>query len=271
MIAAWCFQCGLSYSAEVAECVECGVPTVQHAPMSLDTLSSDGGSQLAYELHAWNGLARATVESHLHEANLARHWQGPTLLVREVDEDAVDEIIAAIDTTMSTSAAESSEIEGGQVGFDLGARNRELHALVTEKLAAEGIEHSLLENGFLLVATDLEDAVGDWIEEIQQAMRATETFGPGVDGVDSHRVVEALFLAADSLRRNARDVRAQRDLLDNASLAADLKLPFGYEAPMWRGVLDQTAVLAALLEDVADDALVESEALGLRNMLHPYV
>ena len=84
-------------------------------------------------------------------------------------------------------------------------------------------------------------------------------------------MVESLFLSSDRLRRNTRDLRAQRELLDAETIARDLKLPFGYEAPMWRAVLDQSAVLVALIEDAAEDDLVESEAGALRDMLHPYV
>jgi hypothetical protein len=60
-------------------------------------------------------------------------------------------------------------------------------------------------------------------------------------------------------------------MLDAESLARDLKLPFGYDAPMWRGVLDQAAVIVALIEDAADDSLLEAEARQFRDMLHPYV
>ncbi len=270
VIAAWCFQCGLDYAADVAECVECGIPTVDHPPSPPERLAAADAPQLAYELHAWNGPARAAVENELHRANLLHTWQGPTLLVLESDEDAVDTIIGDIDDGMAT-AAEGVHTEGGRIGFDLGARNQELHRVVTDKLTEEGIDHELMGNGYLLVPTELEDTVGDWIEEIQERLRASSTFGKGLDGVDSHAVVEALFLASDTLRRNTRDGRAQRQLLENESLARDLKLPFGYEAPMWRSVLDQAAVLVALIEDSADDNLVEIEAAALRDMLHPYV
>lgn len=271
VIAAWCFQCGLDYAPDVAECVECGVPTVGHPPTSLDGVADDDAAHLAYELHAWNGPARAAVENALHRANLAHGWQGPTLLVREDDEDAVDDIIGRVDDEMVTDATAGVSTEGGRVGFDLGARNAELHQLVAAKLTEEGVDFELMGNGFLLVPTELEDTVGDWVEDIQDRLRATDTFGRGVDGVDGHKVVEALFVAADTLRRNCRDARSQRELLDNTSLAHDLKLPFGYEAPMWRSVLDQAAVLAALVEDAAEDAMIEDEAKRLRDMLHPYV
>lgn len=271
MIAAWCFQCGLDYAADVAECVECGVPTVDHPPMAFDAVGADDDAHLAYELHAWNGPARAAVETGLYKAHLAHAWQGPTLLVREIDEDAVDEIIEQVDDSMSTSASAGVDSEDGRLGFDLGARNQDLHAAVIAKLTEEGVEHELMGNGFLLVPTAREDDVGDWIEAIQEKLRASDSFGPGVDGVDPHSVVEGLFLAADVLRRNTRDLRAQRRLLDNASIASQLKLPFGYEAPMWRSVLDQSAVLVALIEDAGDDNLVEIEARNLRNMLHTYV
>ncbi len=269
MIAAWCFQCGLNYAPDVAECVECGVPTVDHPGKDLDTTGS--GEHIAYELHAWNGPARAEVENRLHRANLAHSWQGPTLLVGEADEDAVDEVIEAVDDTVETSAEPNAQVEGGRVGFDLGTRNEELQAAVGAKLSAEGVEHELMGNGFLLVDTEHEDQVGDWIEEIQEQLRASSTFGPGIDGVDAHQVVESMFLAADTLRRNTRDGRANRQILEAESLARDLKLPFGYEAPMWRGVLDQAAVLVALIEDSAEDDLLETEAASLREMLKSYV
>lgn len=271
MIAAWCFQCGLDYASDVAECLECGVPTVDHPPMNFDAAGADDEAHLAYELHGWNGAARAAVETSLHQSNLAHAWQGPTLIVREVDEDAVDAIIEEVDERMSTSATAGVESQDGRLSFDLGARNQQLHAAVLAKLTEEGVEHEMLGNGFLLVPTAREDDVGDWIEAIQDEMRASDSLGPGVAGVDSHSVVEGLFLAADVLRRNTRDLRAQRRLLDNAALAADLKLPFGYEAPMWRAVLDQVAVLVALIEDTGDDTLVETEARNLRNMLQTYV
>ncbi len=269
MIAAWCFQCQLNYAPDVAECVECGVPTVDHPGKALE--SSDAEEHIAYELHAWNGLARAEVENRLYKANLAHYWQGPTLLVEEADEGAVDDVIEAVDDSIETSAEQNVPVEGGRIGFDLGTRNEDLHAAVAAKLTDHGIEHELMGNGFLLVDTALEDQVGDWIEEIQEQLRASSTFGPGVEGVDAHQVVESMFLAADTLRRNTRDGRASRQILEAESLARDLKLPFGYEAPMWRGVLDQAAVLVALLEDSAEDELVESEARALREMLKSYV
>lgn len=272
MIAAWCFQCSLDYTADVAECVECGVPTVEHPPSGLDEILSGDQPQLAYELHGWNGEARAVVENRLYGANVLHGWQGPTLLVLEADEDTVDALMEEIDQSMATSAtASSSETAGGRVGFDLGARNQHLLAAVAARLTGEEIEHELMDNGFLLVDNEHEDAVGDWIEQIQEKLRGTGTFGDGVEGVSAHDVVESLFLSSDRLRRNTRDLRAQRELLDAETIARDLKLPFGYEAPMWRAVLDQSAVLVALIEDAAEDDLVESEAGALRDMLHPYV
>lgn len=270
MIAAWCFQCGLDYAQDVAECVECGVPTVSHPP-SLASAMDDGDTHVAYELHAWNGSARAAVENQLYRAHVSHRWEGPTLLVLETDEDAVDDIIGEVDDAMATTADEGVATEGGRVGFDLGARNQELQAVVAARLTEAAVDYELMGNGFLLVDSAHEDEVGDWIEEIQEELRATATFGPGVDGVDSHEVVESMFLAADVLRRNTRDPRSQRRMLESESLAQDLKLPFGYEAPMWRSVLQHAAVLVALIEDAAEDSLIESEAAELRSILHPYV
>jgi len=271
MIAAWCFQCQLDYSPDVAECLECGSPTVGHAPADPAVMANSERPQVAYELHGWNGPARAEVENRLHAGAIAHSWQGPTLLVYEDDEDVADDIFDAIDGEMTTGAESGTASEDGRVGFDLGARSEALHQAVSTKLASAEVKFELTGTGYLLVASVHEDQVAEWIEEIQTDLRATATFGDGVEGVSGTQVVEAMFLASDTLRRNTRDLKAQRQMLDAESLARDLKLPFGYDAPMWRGVLDQAAVIVALIEDAADDSLLEAEARQFRDMLHPYV
>jgi len=269
MIATWCFQCGLEYADDVAECVECAVPTVPHPPGSLETVAADGGAQIAYELHGWNGTARAEVAHDLWSARIVHAWQGPTLMVREADEETVDDIIEAIDDRMATSAADSTPVEGGRVGFDLGARNTRLHDEVSERLGAAGVEFELLGNGFLLVEPGDEDAVGDLIESAQATLTGRGTFGSGVAGVTSAEVVEALFLSADVLRRSPRDPRARHELADAAALAVQLPLPFGYEAPLWRQVLALSSSIAERIDDDDDD--LDADAAALRAMLFPYV
>lgn len=269
MIAAWCFQCGLDYAEDVAECVECGVPTVDYARTSTEHLDPDA-AQLAYELHAWNGDARVAVERLLHAEHLRHDWQGPTLVVHEDDEDRIDAIIEQVDDEMTTELGAAKEAEDGRIGFDLGARNEELHRMVLAALDDAGIEHELMGNGFLLVPTELEDEIGDIIENAQAELRGSEVFGAGVEGVAAHEVVESLFVAADVLRRNPRDLRQQRQFREQEELARRLGLPFGYEAPMWRSVLDTAAELVAHIEADSDDGIEES-ARALRNALHPYV
>lgn len=271
MIAAWCFQCGLDYSSEVAECVECAVPTVEHAPTTMDQLAQDGEDHLAYELHAWNGGARRAVELALHRERLLHAWHGPTLMVRESDEERVDELIDVIDEEMVTSMAGAATADGDRVGFDLGARSEALHTKVADRLAEDEIDFELMENGFLLVDGQHEEAVAALIEEMQAELRSAHTFGPGVEGVEAHVVVEAIFVAADVLRRNPRDIRQQRHLLDNGELAHQLALPFGYEAPMWQSVLDHLTSLAEGIEDDNDDDRIEADARALRNLLLQYV
>jgi hypothetical protein len=271
MTAMWCFQCGLDYAATVAECIECGVPTVDYAA-SLVTEPAEDAELIAYELHGWNGLARVTVERALHAEGTPHRWEGPTLAVTVDDEDKVDGILATIDERMNTSMIPVVEAdEEGRIGFDLGVSNADLRARVEQKLDDLGIAHDLQEDGFLMVPVAQGDEVGDIIEDAQSFLRSAETFGEGVDGIEAHEVVEALFFASDVLRRTPGDAKWQRQILDNEALARQLLLPFGYEATMWRGVLDQTAILVALIEDTVDDELIETEASALRQMLHPYV
>jgi len=90
----WCFQCGNEYDEEVAECTECGVPTTSEAPTQADNVGGEDDAQLAYEFHEWSGQGRSVLDGMLTRSNIEHAWQGATLIIREADEDAVDEAVA---------------------------------------------------------------------------------------------------------------------------------------------------------------------------------
>lgn len=269
-LAAWCFQCGLEYDPEVAECVECGVPTVEHFPVPAHEVGGPEDEQLAYELHSWSGVLRSRVSETLYKANIDHGWQGPTLIALVDDEDAVDEILEDLGADEDADAGPHRS-EDGQVALDTGGKDSPLAQDLLAELDELEIEYELLGTGFLLVPVAHEDKITEIFERLQTKHRGADTFGPGVEGVQALDVVEALFLSASTLRRSTRDLKASRELIEAADLAGQLQLPFGFEAPMWRGVLTTSSELAELIEDRGDDDEVEATAELLRNMLRNYV
>ncbi|MCB0995165.1 MAG: hypothetical protein KDB21_08755 [Acidimicrobiales bacterium] len=264
----WCFQCGAEYSEGVGECIECGVPTVSYPPTPPHEVGGPDDPQLAYDFHSWGFDARLALEHALHTYHVPHGWDGPSLIVREEDEELVDELIERHDPDADGGLDEADET--AIVAFDLGARNDRLRDRLTEALTADGITYRIAPDGFLLVPRANEDAVADILEGIQ-ALGETETgFGPGVEGVDPADVISELFVNADRLRKNPRDSRAVLDLLDAEDLATQLGLPFGMEPRFWRAVLDDGAALRDAIGRGDEDDVAEI-ATGLRDRLHPYV
>ena len=61
----WCFQCGIEYAPNVADCLECGVALVDAAPVDAGAVGTSDEEQLAYELHEWAGEARRILDQLL--------------------------------------------------------------------------------------------------------------------------------------------------------------------------------------------------------------
>jgi hypothetical protein len=210
MAVRFCFQCGLDYADEVGECVECGVATVTYPPTPLHRVGGDDDPQIVYEMHGWSYDARAEAEAAMHDAQIVHGWDGPSLVVCEADEDAVDELLAGID---------------------------------------DGADDD--ESGEALDAVDL-GAIND-------------------DDAGARRVMEDLFLAADTLSRNAEDLRAEETVRDGAVELADYRKPFGFEENAWASIRSGATVLATMLESEAPLEDISAEARALAMLLRSYL
>lgn len=211
----FCFQCGLDYADEVGECVECGVETVTYPPTPLHRVGGDDDPQLVYEMHSWSYEARSKAEAALHAAEIAHGWDGPSLVVLEADETAVDELLGPID--------------------DGGAGDQSGEALDDVDLGA------------------IDGARSDRSD------------------VASHRAMEELFLAADTLSRNPGDVKAGEEVLDWAPQFAEFKKPFGFEDAAWGAIRTSAMALEGLVEAQGSLDDIEGEATSLANLLRSYL
>ncbi|MEQ8717079.1 MAG: hypothetical protein RIE08_05660 [Acidimicrobiales bacterium] len=262
---AWCFQCGAEYNEDVLVCVECAVPTVDHPPTDVTTVGTEDEEQLAYDLHEWAAESRVMLESLLTGADVMHAWQGASLIVREADEDAVDELVDQVEE----AAAPTLDPDAEKTVYELEEYDDEQLTRLTHALGAAGIAHDFTADGELVVLSSDEEgaeAVFDRLDE------TADQFGPGVDGVDAHTVITEMFLIVDKLRRGAGDARVVRSFLDHVELAEQLRLPFGFETADWRGLLAMCGELRDLLADREgdDDELLE-KAAALRDRLHVLV
>lgn len=260
--ATWCFQCGLEFAEDVAECVECGVPTTDQPPSTADAVGADGEEQMAYELHEWSGQGRHVLDRLLTAEAVDHAWQGATLIVREPDEDAVDRLVEQAQlATMPTLDSDRPTMV-----YELAGYNDELRTRVAQMLGQSGVPHEFDRNGDLVVHEDDEEAVDGVFDDLEANPDGNTKFGPGVDGVDPHKVVSDLFLLSGKLRKSSADNKAATRFRQASDLAHQLQLPFGFQSTDWRSLLTAFATLSDLLDP--DTPGTNEEVNELSSELH---
>lgn len=208
----WCFQCGAEYAEDVAECLECAVPTTSERPAEAVAVGEDSEDQMAYELHEWSGQGRHVLDRLLTAEDVSHAWQGATLIVRELDEEQVDDLVRQAEiATMPTLAGDQPTMV-----YELDEYTDELRSKIADKIGEAGIAHEFDARGDLVVQEADEEAVDAVFENLDTVDAESYTFGPGVDGVNPTKVISDLFLtsgetAEESGRRKGRcAVREER-------------------------------------------------------------
>lgn len=259
----WCFQCGTEYDEDVAECLECGVPTTTDRPIDAAEVGADDDDQLAYEFHEWSGQGRSTLDGMLTRSGIAHAWQGATLIVKEADEDAVDAAVAeaevvsmpTLDLTQPTIVYELDELDDDQ------------HARLLRRMGEMGLSHAFDNNGDLFVYERDEDKVDDLFEGLDEADAGEREFGPGVPGVDAVGVMSDLFVAAGRLRKNPNDSKGVVELVEVAAVVSRMTLPYGLDAEVWGSVVDQSTALSDALSGEHDE-LADTDIEDMAGSLH---
>ncbi len=266
---AWCFQCGTGYAAEVAACVECGVATVDQPPTDAADVGEAGEDQLEYDLHEYSSESRSMMESLLLGGDVAHAWQGAVLVVREVDEEQVDEFVAAV----QRAAAPVLPPDEPRVAYEIAGFDDDYLGRLTDALDAAGIAYGYDDEGDLEVAAADEARVDGLFDKLAGDDGAKEPgeFGVGLHGVDAHEVLSRLFVASDRLQRNPRDRKGNRNLARGSGEIVQLALPFGFEARTWRALLDQVQALNDILNSDATTDEIAEVAAATREILHRFV
>ena len=249
--------------------MECGVATVNRPPTDAAEVGEADEYQMEYDLHEHSSQSRSMMESLLLGAGLPHAWQGAVLVVREADEQKVDEFVDA----MQRAAAPALPEDAPRVAYEITGFDDDYVGRLTGALDAAGIAYGFDEDGDLQVAAADEarvDGLFDKLAEGDGGDGATE-FGPGLDGVDAHEVLSRLFMASDRLQRNPRDRKGNRNLARGSEEIAQLALPFGFEARTWRAVLNQVEALVDIAGSDATAEEIETVATTTRDVLHHFV
>ena len=259
----WCFQCGADYTAEVTNCLECGVLTLPYPPTPVTKVGEDDEEQLVYDLHEWSWESRSLMASFMFTEGLVHAWQGASLVVREADEEQVDALVVRVkDTELPVL-----NHKAGTVEYELAEMSDAQTDSLTTMLANESIPHEFSMAGNLLIqGADEEkvEAVFDaWLQA--QAELGEGEFGPGLPGVSVPELLGELHELSRRIAQNVGDVYATREFVGVVSKLFMLDLPFGFSREKWLGLRQAAGGLAELLfpgklEEQLAELLAEVEA-----------
>ena len=123
MRTACCPWCGAEYAESEGQCWDCKLVVPQ--PVVPTLLIGDVGTddELAYELDDWPIDDRVDAARRLGEAGVPFRWEpGPALVVRQVDEPAVEQVLDDIETSGPSDEqvdADAAEADAQEAMSDL--------------------------------------------------------------------------------------------------------------------------------------------------------
>jgi len=257
----WCFQCGNEYEADVETCGECGVPTTDHRPSEATEVGGDDDDQLAYEFHEWTGQGRSVLDGMLTRQGIDHAWQGATLIVREADEDAVDQAV----TEAEVVAMPTLDMTQPTVVYELDELAEDQHARLLRRMNQQGLSHAFDKKGDLFVYQRDEEKVDEIFEGLDEADLSEREFGPGIDG-DPVAVMSDVFVAVGRLRKRPGDPRGVLNYVESARLVEQMKLPYGISADVWANVVDRTMDLSDVLS--GDESYADADVTEMADEVH---
>jgi hypothetical protein len=235
-----------------------------------EALIVEDDDHITYDVSEWAGASRTMLDALLVGDDIPHFWQGTELYVKNEFERRVDELIDEV----LDSASPALEPGRDKVVYEVGSWSAALQSGLAESLGVADIAYEWSESGDLLVYADDEERV----DAILDAMPDPDDEElSDADGLAVQDVLSKLFLATGTLRRSPTDADAVIDAVDAANRLERLSVPFGFEPPVWRGIVDDAMALRELLEgdrdgegDVSDDA-VKEQASSIRAQLRHYV
>ena len=268
MSSLWCFQCGAEYQEGVETCAECGVGLVTEAPLAPEDVGSSDEEQLAYELHDWSFESRRMLDQLLTGAGLAHSWQGATMIVRVVDEDAIDDLVEEVEhATLPTL-----DPDGEHTVYEMAEWTSEQQSRLSNMLGMTGLAHEFDRNGDLVVNAEDEEAVDEVLDRLEDAIARGEPDPADVihldDDLQFNDLLSDAFDSADRIKGNTHDHEAILEFLESEVVIGRLAMPYGFERDQWDRVLLKLAALRDSLEaEEPDDDEIAANAKSVRDEL----
>jgi hypothetical protein len=230
----------------------------------------DGGrEETEYELDDWAREGRQLLERVLIAAELPHVWQGGLLVVRRSDEERVDTLIDEVQVATLPTLTPGGE----RVVYEVAEWVDEVKYRLGDTLDDAGIAWEWDAMGDLVIEAADEATVDEVVDGLDLDEVDTEPSTSEGDGPVASEVLGDLFVAADRLRRNARDHQGVLTLVDRVADLESLGLPYGFDRRAWDALVAEGAELLVLFESEAevDDALINEKAAAYRQRLHRYV
>lgn len=230
---------------------------------------SDASGYLVYELNEWSRESRQMLQQLLEGAEVPYVWESTNLVVPAPFEERADEAIAHAESVVLVPLDPDAE----KLLYEMGEWTDEEVALLVDQLAQAEIPYDFDVDDNLVILADDEARV--------EALLDTIEFPDALDADDDEERVETrpssdvlsdLFVASDRLSHHARDAEG---VLGFVAAAADLellRLPYGFEAPVWERIVSGASDLRVAIEgDEVGDEEIEELATEYRNLLRQYV
>jgi hypothetical protein len=225
-----------------------------------ERIEADVVAEIEYELHEWAGETRLVLDQLLILKEVPHVWQGATLVIREEDEEAADQLIEeAESTSLPTLEPDAETIEYEITGWS-DSEQTSFSAL----LVRFGIPHEFNDEGGLVAQASDEEA----IETALDAFQVVSDERPELDGLDANSLLTEVFVACDRLRRDYRDDVGVGEILRLTPVLVEHRPPFGIEANQWDEIGKRAIGLVDLLsEGSGDEEEITLQASGFAEIL----
>jgi hypothetical protein len=213
-----------------------------------EALITEDTDHVTYDVSEWAGESRTMLDSLLSGDDIPHFWQGTQLTVPVGNEERVDELIDEV----LASANPALDADRDKVVYEVGGWSAALQSGLAESLGVADIPYEWSESGDLLVYAEDEERVDDILDAMPDP---DDEELADADGLDVQDVLSKLFLAAGTLRRSPTDSDAVIDAVDAANRLEHMSVPFGFEPPSWRSIVEEGVALREMLEggDGGDD------------------
>ena len=230
----------------------------------VEKIESDAAAEIEYELHEWAGETRLVLDQLLILNEVPHVWQGATLVVREEDEKATDQLIEEAElTTMPTLEVDAETIEYETAGWSDSEQ-----ASFSSLLIRLGIPYEFNDDGGLVVQASDEEA----IETALDAFQVVNDERPELDGLDANSLLTEVFVSCDRLRRDYRDDTGVGEILRLTPVLVAHRPPFGIEANQWDEIGKRAIDLVELLsEGSGNEEEIKFQASGLAEILRSMI